>query len=751
MNEMDKSVRYRLRILAVIALSMFAALTARLWYLQILSGEEAAAVAETNILREIRVPALRGRILDIDGNTLVGNRLTTMVTINRREFEEAKLTEDQRLEMLTEIAVEVNRSGLLFKVSDIEEALADPSFTRYDDIPVATDVDEELLIYFGERPEKFPGVEVVDSTVRSYLYGDLAGHILGWVGPINDREYQSRKPPPNKAYGLRDEIGKAGIELMFEDDLRGVAGRRVVEVDRLGQIVREREDLFIAPIPGDDVYLTIDIDVQSLLERQLERTIFSQREQSPEKKEDDEEDPIPYDVPGGASVIIDPTNGNIVAIASYPKFDPNDSIGGFTRDQWASLNDPLNDLPMLNRAIQGEYAPGSTFKLFTAHAAWHEGVFGVGLVKNADELWDDPGYYRLQSCVGDVVGSASAGGCIFRNANDAPYPQIDLIRAITVSSDVYFYTIGESIYINPVHNETGIQDAAREYGMGFESGIALPFEQSGFLPTPENRRERHEDNPLAFPTGDWYPGDNVNTSIGQGDVLVTPLQLTNAYATFANNGVLRSPNIALKVVTQTGETIREFDERILGEVEIDPEFYSRALEGLLGVTTDEDGTGYDAFNTRNYDGVFFPLEESPVAGKTGTAEVRGKADTAVFAAFGPVDEPQFAISVFLEEAGFGSRSAAPLVARVMEKLVTGTVEEAPTAAVSYARSAALPLCLEWLEWLDSDQLSNVGGSNSAVGADTGPVLEANGEVRVRGEVIDCTALLEDNGITVSIQ
>ena len=751
MNEMDKSVRYRLRILAVIALSMFAALTARLWYLQILSGEEAAAVAETNILREIRVPALRGRILDIDGNTLVGNRLTTMVTINRREFEEAKLTEDQRLEMLTEIAVEVNRSGLLFKVSDIEEALADPSFTRYDDIPVATDVDEELLIYFGERPEKFPGVEVVDSTVRSYLYGDLAGHILGWVGPINDREYQSRKPPPNKAYGLRDEIGKAGIELMFEDDLRGVAGRRVVEVDRLGQIVREREDLFIAPIPGDDVYLTIDIDVQSLLERQLERTIFSQREQSPEKKEDDEEDPIPYDVPGGASVIIDPTNGNIVAIASYPKFDPNDSIGGFTRDEWASLNDPLNDLPMLNRAIQGEYAPGSTFKLFTAHAAWHEGVFGVGLVKNADELWDDPGYYRLQSCVGDVVGSASAGGCIFRNANDAPYPQIDLIRAITVSSDVYFYTIGESIYINPVHNETGIQDAAREYGMGFETGIALPFEQSGFLPTPENRRERHEDNPLAFPTGDWYPGDNVNTSIGQGDVLVTPLQLTNAYATFANNGVLRSPNIALKVVTQTGETVREFDERILGEVEIDPEFYSRALEGLLGVTTDEDGTGYDAFNTRNYDGVFFPLEESPVAGKTGTAEVRGKADTAVFAAFGPVDEPRFAMSVFLEEAGFGSRSAAPFVARVMEKLVTGTVEEAPTAAVSYARSAALPLCLEWLEWLDSDQLSNVGGSNSAVGADTGPVLEANGEVRVRGEVIDCTALLEDNGITVSIQ
>ena len=298
-------------------------------------------------------------------------------------------------------------------------------------------------------------------------------------------------------------------------------------------------------------------------------------------------------------------------------------------------------------------------------------------------------------------------------------------------------------------NETGIQDAAAEFGIGAELGIALPFEQSGFLPTPQNRLERHEENPIAFPNGEWYPGDNVNTSIGQGDVLVTPLQLANAYATFANNGTLRSPNIALRVVTQTGELVREFGERILGEVEIDPEFRTRAIEGLLGVTMDEDGTGYDAFNSRNFDGVFFPLEDSPIAGKTGTAEVRGKADTAVFTAFGPVEEPEYAMVAFLEEAGFGSRSAAPLVARVLKQLATDSVEDAPTAAVSYARSAALPLCLEWLEWLSSDRLSNVGSSNSDI--ETGPVLEANGEVRVRGEVINCEELLLDNGITVDVQ
>ena len=263
---MDTNSRYRMRMLAVVAFSLFAALTARLWFLQVLTGEEAAAVAQTNILREIRVPALRGRIVDVDGRTLVGNRLTTMVTINRRSLADADLTSEQRQAMLTEIAQEVNNSGLLLKVTDIERSLSDSSFGRYDDVPIAVDVDEELLIYFGERPEAFPGVKVVDSTVRAYLYGDLASHILGWVGPINEGEYTSRKPPESKAYSLRDEIGKAGIELMFENDLRGVAGRRIVEVDRLGQIVREREELFIAPIPGDDVRLTLDINVQYLVE-----------------------------------------------------------------------------------------------------------------------------------------------------------------------------------------------------------------------------------------------------------------------------------------------------------------------------------------------------------------------------------------------------------------------------------------------------------------------------------------------------
>ena len=222
---MDDLTRYRMRVVAVVAISLFAALVARLWYLQVITTEQAVAVAEQNVTREIRVTAPRGRILDVHGRVLVGNRITTMVTINRREFDQAGFDEEQRLQVLTRIAIEVNRSGNeLLKTIDIEAALDDPAYGLYDDVPVAVDVGEDLLIFFGERADQYPGIRVVDSTVRSYLYGNLASHLLGWVGPLNDTEYRNRRPPKGKDYALRDEVGKAGIELLFEDDLRGGAG-----------------------------------------------------------------------------------------------------------------------------------------------------------------------------------------------------------------------------------------------------------------------------------------------------------------------------------------------------------------------------------------------------------------------------------------------------------------------------------------------------------------------------------------------
>ena len=274
---MNESTRFRMRVLAIIGLSLFATLGARLWYLQVMTSEQAVAVAHSNVTRVIPVPAPRGRILDVHGRVLVGNRTTTVLTMNRHELEEADFDDDRTRVLLTEVAVEINRGGHLMKVADVERALGDPSYGRYDDVPIAHDVGEDLLVYFGERPERFPGVRVAESTVRSYLYGDLATHVLGWVGPVNDAELRNRRPPEGKEYRLRDRTGKAGVELMFEDDLRGVSGRKVVEVDRLGEIVRERPDLFVAPLPGDDVVLSIDVDVQYLAERELERSIHPSR------------------------------------------------------------------------------------------------------------------------------------------------------------------------------------------------------------------------------------------------------------------------------------------------------------------------------------------------------------------------------------------------------------------------------------------------------------------------------------------
>ena len=609
----EEIIRYRMRVLAVVALSMFLALTARLWYLQALKSDEAKDVATTNITRIINIEAPRGQIYDSSGKLLVGNRVVASVTINPKEIEESEMNPQERSEMLTEIAIEINRSGKLIKVTDIEAMLEDSSYGPYDDIPIAVDVPEDLLVYFGERPNRYPGIKVADRSVRSYLYGSLASHVLGWVGPVTNSELSIRKPIEGKNYSLRDQIGKSGIELMFENDLRGKNGKKVVEVDRRGRVIRERTDLFQPPIAGNDVHLTIDIDLQSLIENELERSIYLARDKVPETSEENIEPP-PFVAPGGSSMIISPKSGEIKAMASFPTYDPNESIGGYSVSRWVELNDPVNDLPMFNRAIQGEYAPGSTFKVFTAHAAWHEDVFGTGRVKAADQAIDDPGEYFLQSCRADAEDLETAGGCVFRNAGSKPYENVDLIRSLTVSSDVYYYTIGESIYINPKHPDNAIQDTATSYGLGMQTGVQLPFEQDGYIPTPQKRKERHEENPEIFPNGRWYPGDNVNISVGQGDVLVTPLQLANAYATFANGGTNFAPNIVSSVFDRNGEILKEFGKRVKEEIEIDPEFRNRVLRGLVGVTEDIEGTAYWAFNSVATDGAFFQLENFPTAG-----------------------------------------------------------------------------------------------------------------------------------------
>ena len=716
---MEDTSRVRLRVLGVISVSLFLALFGRLWYLQALESERFEIRAVDNITESIRTQAPRGQILDRNGRVLVENRLSTIVTINRDAnlqqlramgFDTQDERNEFRTEMFADLARELSQSGQLTKVSDLQRAFDDRNFTSFDDIPIARDVDEELLVFIGERPDRFPGVTVDQDLVRSYPFGDKAAHILGYVGSITGEELAGKEDlykiddpdsedplaqiedPNGKQYRRNDEIGKQGIEAFFEDDLRGVPGTQELLVDNVGNLVEIVSES--NPVRGSDVQLSIDIDLQVELEFELKRAL--DRARGVEVLQDEE----PFRAPAGAGVIMDPRTGEVLAMASYPTFDPGDFIDGISQIQFDRLSDPLAHQPLLNRAVSEIYPAASTFKPFTAIAAETHDVFGWRFVDDWNVPISDPGYWDLQSCnidfTGDVAG-ALASGCRKRNAGDAPMEGVDLRHSLSFSSDTYYYRIGEAFWVaddNEVDPE-GIQKTAREFGYGLETGIQLPSESAGSMPNAEAFRARHLENPAAFPRGDWGPGDNTNISIGQGEVAVTPLQLANSYAALANGGTVFSPNVVQSVQPPTeDEEPVEFGPRVQREADIPATIAQEITDGLVGVTMlpklnegQPPGTGWDAFNDPAEGGVSFDLINWPVAGKTGTAEVLGRADNSMFVGYGPsgsarfstsINEPEYVIAVVLEEAGFGSKHAAPMVARLFKSLAEDDIGQALT-------------------------------------------------------------------------
>lgn len=714
---MEDTSRLRLRVLGVVAFSLFAALFGRLWYLQALESETFEITAQANIARSIRTQAPRGQILDRNGRVLVENRLSTIVTINKDEhvriLEEAGLDSVEerdafRQDMFRDLARELSQSGQLTKVTDLQRAFDDVSFTSFEDVPIARDVDEELLIFIGERPERYPGVSIDQDVVRSYPFGQTAAHILGYVGSITGSELDAKadlyliadpqnpnaliEDPDGKQYRLNDEIGKQGIEGFFEDDLRGVPGTREFSVDSFENVIDVGD--VVEPRRGSDVQLTIDIDLQVRLEFELKRALDLAREQVAPGDE------APFNAPAGAAVIMDPRDGSILAMASYPTFDPGEFITGISQRQFDELNDPLANQPLLNRAISEIYPAASTFKPFVAIAAETYDVFGWEHVEDWDVPTSDPGFWNLVSCnidfTGDVAG-ALASGCRKRNAQDAQLEGVDLQHSITFSSDTYYYKLGEAFWIAPDDqvNPEGIQDTAREFGYGSPLGLQLSGERAGIMPDAQQMFERNQEFPELFPRGEWNPGDNTNISIGQGEVAITPLQLANSYAALANGGTVFSPNIVQSVIPAEGESGGvEFGPRVLREAEIPDTIEQAILDGLIGVTLQEQtdftrpgGTAFDPFNDPNVAGVDFDLLEWPVAGKTGTAEVTGRADNSMFVGFGPtgsptfgttLNEPEYVIAVILEESGFGSRTAAPMVARIFDAIADDEIAPALT-------------------------------------------------------------------------
>jgi penicillin-binding protein 2 len=616
--------RLRLAVLGVVVISLFAALTARLWYLQVLDTDEFQVAAEANQVRLVYEPAPRGRILDREGRVLVDNRITDVLTLSRVEAEDHP-------EVLPRLAALLGTT-----TGELEHRVADPKFSPFRPVPLAIDVPEEKIVYIREHQEDFPGVDNSQVTTRIYPQGNLAAHVLGYVGEINDAELSERR---DDGYRLGDDIGKTGVERSLEEFLRGEAGVTKLEVDSQGRRLRTLGQ--VAPVQGDDVQLTIDLDIQRLAEESLNQGLEAAR------RHWDRDQKKHFIAPAGSVVVMDPNDGSILAMASNPTYDPGAFIDGISRPAFAALQDPANHYPLNNRAIQGLYAPGSTFKIVTAWAALRE-----GMITPSTTILDE--------------GRIKIGDRFFKNAGSKPWGRVDLVRALAVSSDVYFYKWGFQFWTERERFGDGIQEAARDLGFGSKTGVNLPSEAGGRVPTPESRRELHEKYPKAWPNGDWFGGDNVNLSIGQGETVATPLQLASSYSTVANGGTVYQPRLAAQTLRPNGALSEDLAPRAVRKLDMPEAIRGPIMAGLRGAVADGEGTASAAFAG---------FSAMPAAGKTGTAQVFGKQDTAVFVGMGPYPAPKYVISVVLEEGGFGGETAAPVARRILAGLAGEPPEE----------------------------------------------------------------------------
>jgi penicillin-binding protein 2 len=618
--------RVRMSIVGVIVLALFGALFARLWYLQVAATGDFAAAAQSNSVRVINEPPIRGRILDAKGRPLVENRIANVITIDRK-------LDEKKLDLVVDRLAEL----LQTPAKDIRKKLADPRISPYTPVPVAYDVGYDKLAYVSEHREDFPGVKAEPMAIRSYVNGGVAAHVLGYVGEINEEELTAQ--PKSAHYELGDDIGKNGVELTYESDLRGKPGENRVEVDATGRVLRTLSSR--PPKPGNDVKLTLDLDVQRLAEDSLSQGIYSVKSL---QDRSDKTKFVKFNAPAGAALVLDASTGSVVAMASFPSYDPNQFTNGIPTNLWQQYNDPKSAYPLVDRAIAGQYAPGSTFKLITAIAGQQAGLI------NPTKTIDDEGKYSYPT---DPER-------FFRNDNNARYGRVALPRALTVSSDVFFYTIGGDLYYNQKHNLPGgnaLQDTARQFGFGKPTGVPLPNEATGRVPDAAWKQKIHDANPQAFPYPDWLPGDNILSAVGQGDILTTPLQLANAYAAFANGGTLFEPRVASEVDDAQGKKVRDLAPIKMATVPVPGR--DEMLAGFTGVAEDEKGTAY---------GVFRDFPPGAVAGKTGTAQVQGKQSTSWFVGMTPATNPHYIVLAVVEEGGYGSGTAAPIVHRIMQGL-----------------------------------------------------------------------------------
>ncbi|MER3395803.1 MAG: penicillin-binding protein 2 [Acidimicrobiia bacterium] len=646
---LGEQFRFRVAAVGVVGVALLVSLLARLWYLQGLSASRYERLAESNRIREIYIPAPRGRILDRNGKDLVGNRSAYAITVDPTQLPPAS----SRSELAARLSALLSTRAVPVWPDEIAKKLEEAA-GQLAPIVIAEDVPREKIIYLYEHRDEFQGVEAEIRAVREYALGPggggpLAPHVLGYVAPVTKELLEE-----DASYSLADKVGRAGVEQQYDKVLRGEAGRRSLEVTSKGKVVGEVE--YKPPVRGSDVVLTIDSDVQWVVEESLAEvaggveSMYNPLASRTAK------------LKGAAAVVLDPQTGEIIAIASHPSFDLRAIAAGISQKDWERLNDPALLYPLQNRALQGQYPPASTLKPVLAAAAIQEGMI------TPQTTFACPGKYVVP---GDLTGKE------FKDWTKSGHGYPDLAKAIAQSCDVYFYNLGWMYYQR--YRQTGqdvMQQDLREFGLGTPTGVDLPGEQPGRVPDPAWKLRVNNNDPNKE-NSRWYPGDNINMSVGQGDLLVTPIQLAQAYAALAGGGKVFKPHIMLRVVGPDGSTVAQSTPEVARSVSLSPETLRSVEQYLAGVV--QGGTAAKAF-------VGWPHSQVPVGGKTGTAEIKGKRDNSLFVGVGPLNNPRWVVAVIVEGGGHGSEAAAPVARRIMEVLAKVSVSNLSQVVASSAGS-----------------------------------------------------------------